>query len=162
MAEIPVRSSLVFLFVLRAAGAGHQVLLLKRTQTLAGEWSQVSGRIEGEEKAWETALRELKEEAGLEAERLFATDICETYYGVTQNVINIAPVFVAFVSETAEVALNFEHSAYHWAGFEEAGEMVPYGGQRRTLRQIEEEFSRRSPCRHFEIDISKTTAGKTR
>ena len=33
---------------------GHEVLLLKRTQTLAGEWCQISGRIEGKEKAWET------------------------------------------------------------------------------------------------------------
>ena len=150
-----MRSSLIFLFALRACDHGHEVLLLKRTQTLAGEWSQISGRMEDHEKAWETALRELKEETGLEAQRFYSSDICETYYGATQIVINFAPVFVAYVSETADVTLNFEHSAYRWVRFEDAVEMVPYGGQRRILRQIEEDFSKRSPSKHFEIDISK-------
>lgn len=153
MSEIPIRSSVVFLFVLRSCAFGHEVLLLQRTQTLAGEWSQISGRVEGDERAWQTALRELKEEVGLEPERLFATDMCETYYGVTQNVINVAPVFVAFVSERAEVVLNFEHSAHKWVSFGDASEMVPYGGQRRMLRQIHEEFSKRPPSGHLEISL---------
>nr|WP_237212722.1 NUDIX domain-containing protein [Ruegeria lacuscaerulensis] len=143
---------------MRVSEEGHDVLLLKRTQTLAGECSQISGRIEGNEKAWETALRELKEETGLEADKLYSTDICETYYGVTQNVINVAPVFVAFVKESAEVTLNFEHSAYRWVRFEDAENMVPYGGQRRVLRQINEDFSKRVPSKHFEIDTSNAGA----
>jgi dATP pyrophosphohydrolase len=154
MAEIPVRASLVFLFALRPNGQGHDVLLLKRTQTLVGEWSQISGRMEEGETAWETALRELKEEAGLVPEAFYSTDLCETYYGRSQNVINIAPIFVAYIAPDADVTLNFEHSDYRWVSFEEAIEMVPYGGQRRALANIKSDFSDRAPSRHFKIDLA--------
>ena len=155
MAEIPVRATMAILFVLRPAGDGHEVLLLKRTQTLAGEWCQISGRLDDGEKAWQTTLRELREETGLTAERLFNTDICETFYGVSANAIHIMPVFVAYVDPAAEVVLNFEHSEYRWVSFDDAIEMVPYGGQRNTLRQIEENYSRRVPNRYLEIDIAQ-------
>ncbi|MCP5072734.1 MAG: NUDIX domain-containing protein [Rhodobacteraceae bacterium] len=154
MAEIPVISSLVILMALRSSDRGHEVLLLKRTQSLAGEWCQISGRVEEGEKAWEAALRELKEETGLSAEKMFLTDICETFYGATQNAILIAPVFVAYISRNTEVKLNFEHSEFRWTRFEEAIELVPYGGQRRTLRQIEEEYSKRNPNKYLEIALS--------
>jgi dATP pyrophosphohydrolase len=153
MAEMPVRSTLVILFALRASKSGHEVLLLERTQTLVGEWCQISGRIEEGEKAWETALRELKEETCLSADKLFCTDICETYYGQSTNSINIAPVFVAYIDNQATVTLNFEHSDYRWLSFDDAVEMVPYGGQRKTLRQIEEEYSKRTPNKNFAIKI---------
>lgn len=154
MADIPVRSNLVILCALRARDGRHDVLLMKRTQTLAGEWGQVSGRIEEGEKAWQTALRELREETGLQLDRLYTSDICETFYGATANVIYIAPVFVGYVSEPAEVVLNFEHSEFRWVSFDKAIEMVPYGGQRRALRQIEAEYSMRVPNRYLEIKIS--------
>ena len=153
MADLPIRANLVILCVLRAREGGHDVLLMKRTQTLAGEWGQVSGRIEEGEKAWQTALRELHEETGLRLDRLFTSDICETFYGATANAIYIAPVFVGYVSEPAEVVLNFEHSAFRWVPFDEAVEMVPYGGQRRALRQIEAEYSQRVPNRYLQIAI---------
>ena len=153
MAEIPIRSTLVILFVLRETQDGHEVLLLKRTTTLAGEWCQISGRMEDGEKAWQTALRELREETGLSADSLYNTDICEIYYGATLNNINIVPVFVAYVDPQAQVQLNFEHSEFRWVSFDEAVEMVPYGGQRNTLRQIEENYSRRIPNKYLRIEM---------
>ena len=155
VAEVPTRSTMVILYVLRPVVDGHEVLLLKRTRTMAGEWCQLSGRMDEGETAWQTALRELREETGLSADRLFNTDICETFYGASQNVVYLMPVFVAYVDAAAQVTLNFEHSDFHWVGFAEAEDMVPYGGQRKILRQIEENYSRRVPNRYLEVDIRK-------
>ena len=155
MPELPIRSTLVILYVLRPTAEGHEVLLLKRTTTLAGEWCQISGRIEGEEKAWATALRELREETGLEAEALYLTDFCQTYYGQTLENVNIAPVFVAYVASDAAVELNFEHSDFKWASFDEAADMVPYGGQRQALKFIEDEYSKRQPTKYLAVDLSR-------
>ena len=40
----------------------------------------VSGGIHPEEKAWEAAIREVKEETGLTPERLYSADAVETFY----------------------------------------------------------------------------------
>lgn len=60
MAEIPIRSFGVSVVLLRNVGPETEVLLLRRNQTLVGEWCQIAGGIEDGEKAWETALRQVK------------------------------------------------------------------------------------------------------
>ncbi|WP_428672181.1 NUDIX hydrolase [Roseibium sp.] len=151
MPEIPVRAFLSSLVAIRKTGTGYEVLLLKRTQSLAGEWCQVAGSIEDGETAWQAALRELKEETGLAPLSLYSADICEQFYVAERDEIVLSPVFVAFVSPSGTVSLNHEHSEYRWVSFEDAMEMVPFGGQRRILRWIEDEFVRRKPGRHLLI-----------
>ena len=65
MAEISIRSFGVSVVLLRKTKPQTEVLLLRRNQTLVGELCQIAGGIEDGEKAWETALREVKEETGL-------------------------------------------------------------------------------------------------
>ncbi|WP_299915573.1 NUDIX domain-containing protein [uncultured Roseobacter sp.] len=146
MAEIPIRSFIASLFAIRRTQARHEVLLLKRTQTLIGAWCQVAGSIEEGETAWQTALRELDEETGLQPETLCSADTCEQFYEADRDAITIAPVFVAFINSAATVSLNHEHSEYRWVSFEEAREMVAFGGQRRVLSWIEDEFIKRPPA----------------
>jgi len=154
MPEIPVRAYLTSLVAVRNRGARHEVLLLRRTQTLIGEWCQVAGSIEEGETAWQAALRELDEETGLKPDALYSADTCEQFYEADRDAITIAPVFVAFIDSAAAVSLNHEHSEYRWAGFDEAIEMVAFGGQRRVLRWIEEEFIRRKPSVHLLIETA--------
>ena len=153
MTEVPVRVFMVSLVALRHNNASCEVLLLRRTQTLAGEWCQVAGKIEDGEKAWEAAVRELAEETGLRPEQLYSADICEQFYEADRDAVTIAPVFVAIVDAQADVTLNQEHSEHRWTTFDEAVEMVAFGGQRRVLRWIEDEFVRRSPSRHLAIEL---------
>ena len=152
MVEIPIRSFLASLVAVRKTEARYEVLLLKRTQTLIGEWCQVAGSIEEGETAWQTALRELDEETGLQPNALYSADTCEQFYEADRDAITIAPVFVAFVDRTATVTLNHEHSEYRWVSFEEAKEMVAFGGQRRVLSWIEDEFVKRIPSKHLLIE----------
>lgn len=152
MPEIPIRACIASLVAIRKIDVRHEVLLLKRTQTLAGEWCQVAGSIEEGESAWQTALRELDEETGLWPDALYSADTCEQFYEADRDCIIIAPVFVGFVDSAAKVTLNHEHSAYRWVSFDEAVEMVGFGGQRRVLRWIEDEFVKRRPNKHLLIE----------
>ena len=155
MAEIPIRCFSVSVIVLRqAADTGPEVLLLRRTETLAGTWCQVAGGLEPGETAWQAALRELHEETGLAPTALYSADICEQFYEADRDAVTICPVFVAYVDATAAVEINVEHSAFRWVTFAEAIEMVPFAGQRKVLRHVEQEFSDRSPDRHLLIDMA--------
>ena len=153
MPEIPIRIFIASLVALREAGKGYEVLLLRRTQTLVGEWCQIAGRIEDGETAWQTSVRELWEETGLRPKTLYSADICEQFYEADRDAVTMAPVFVAFIDGTANVQLNHEHSAYRWASFDEAIDLVAFGGQRRILRWIREEFVHRNPSNHLLIEI---------
>lgn len=152
MAEIPVRSSGVSVVILREVGAVTEVLLLRRNHTLVGEWCQIAGGVEQGEKAWETAVREVKEETGLTCSRLYSADICEQFYDVERDVIAIAPVFVGFVDPNAPVILNNEHSDFRWCAFATALEMVTFAGQRHVLRHVEAEFVQKDPVEHLLIN----------
>ena len=61
MPEISIRAFLVSVVVIRETDGCCEVLLLKRTGSLAGTWCQVAGSIEDNETAWQAALRELNE-----------------------------------------------------------------------------------------------------
>jgi len=152
MPEIPIRAFLASLVVIRNTEARHEVLLLKRTQTLIGEWCQVAGSIEDGETAWQAALRELDEETGLKPNTFYSADTCEQFYEADRDAITTAPVFVAFIESAAKVSLNHEHSEYRWVSFDDAIEMVAFGGQRRVLRWIEDEFVKRNPSKHLLIE----------
>ncbi|MEM9105270.1 MAG: NUDIX domain-containing protein [Pseudomonadota bacterium] len=153
MHSIPVRPFLSSVFALRRIGSSCEVLLLKRAQSLAGAWCQVAGSIEEGETAWQAGLRELREETGLVPTSFYSADICEQFYEAERDAITMAPVFVAFVDPKAAVVLNHEHSAFRWFGLEEAVETVSFGGQRKALRWIEEEFVQRKPSAFLKIEF---------
>jgi dATP pyrophosphohydrolase len=145
MHEIPIRSFAVSVVVLRPAGSTFEVLLLKRTGTLAGTWCQVAGAIEANETAWQAGLREVEEETGLRPDRVYSADICEQFYEADRNAISLLPVFVGFAAKGATVRLNAEHSAFRWVSFDEALRMVPFAGQRKVLKHIRDEFVDNEP-----------------
>lgn len=151
MAEIPIRSFGVSVVLLRKAKSETEVLLLRRNHTLVDEWCQIAGGIEDSERAWETALREVKEETGLDCERLYSADICEQFYEADRNAITMFPVFVGFVDAEAAVTINHEHSGFRWVSFASALTMVPFAGQRHVLRHVEAEFVHRQPVQHLLI-----------
>ena len=145
MHEIPIRSFAVSVVVLRPAENSCEVLLLRRTGTLAGTWCQVAGAIEANETAWQAGLREVEEETGLRPDRFYSAYICEQFYEADRNAISLLPVFVGFAPDGATVRLNAEHSDFRWVSFDEAIRMVPFAGQRKVLKHIREEFIDNEP-----------------
>lgn len=154
MQEIPVRCHAVSLVAVRVVNDANEVLLLRRTRSLCGEWCQIAGAIEKGETAWQAAVRELREETGLIPLALYSGDICEQFYEAHRDAISILPVFVAHIDPAASVQLNPEHSEYRWVTFDEAERMVPFAGQRKILRHVEAEFVLREPSHHLEIKVA--------
>ncbi|MEM9911357.1 MAG: NUDIX domain-containing protein [Pseudomonadota bacterium] len=150
MAGLAIRSTSVSVVVLHLDGATPETLLLKRNETLVGEWCQVAGGIEAGETAVDAAKRELLEETGLRPARFFSADFCENFYDAERDELVFIPVFVAFVRER-DVALNPEHSDFCWMDLTEAIEAVPFAGQRAMLRHINAEFVERQPDTRLEI-----------
>lgn len=153
--EIPIRSHAVSLVAVRAMNGTNEVLLLRRTQSLEGEWCQIAGALEDGETAWQAAVRELAEETGLAPITLFSADICEQFYEADLDAVSILPVFVAMIDPVAAVQLNHEHSEYCWVSFDDAVNMVPFAGQRKVLRHVEAEFLLREPSHHLKIRLGE-------
>jgi dihydroneopterin triphosphate diphosphatase len=111
-----------------------QVLLLDRADK-PGFWQSVTGSIEGDETLYETAMREVQEETGLDATRYNLADwqlsnVYEIYPhwryryapGVTQNTEH---VFGLELPAPLDVTLNpREHLRYEWVGWREAAKKV--------------------------------------
>lgn len=160
MADIPVRSFAISVVALRERHSGYEVLLLRRTGTLTGEWCQIAGAIEEGETAWQAAIRELGEETALNSKDLYSADICEQFYEADRDAVSILPVFVAYIDASAEVIINHEHSEFRWVSFDDAIEMVPFAGQRHVLRHVECEFIKRSPNHHLRIEVDKANSDR--
>ncbi len=78
------RFDMVACYIVRPDDSGQvsELLQLRRApgEYLAGAWSTVRGKIEGEESAWAAALRELKEETGLLPDEFYQLDTVDIFY----------------------------------------------------------------------------------
>lgn len=112
--------------VFKKTKRGHKFLVLKRSP--AGKypnlWQMVSGTIDPGEKAYETAIREVKEETQLDIEELFILPrVTEFYDFFEEDSINLVPVFIARVKDD-EVKISDEHSEFKWVYFHKAYRML--------------------------------------
>jgi len=140
--------------LLRRNQNAAEVLLLRRTGSLGGIWCQVAGKIEPEERAWQSAVREVYEETRISVEELWSADVCEQFYDSARECITLVPVFVTWVPDTAEIVLNDEHDSFKWVGFDEADTLLSFPGQRRVLAFVKSTFVDREPNPHLRIDLN--------
>jgi dATP pyrophosphohydrolase len=153
--EIPVKSFMVAVYVCRIEdGIGKYLVMKRASEYLAGTWQMVTGRVEKGEKAWEAALREIKEETGLVPDRFYCANDVEIFYEIEQNCVNLVPVFVGFVGSDQEPKLSAEHSEYKWITIVEVDEYLPFEQQRKMIRSIEENFVRCPGHEFLRIDIN--------
>ena len=154
MGEIPVRCFSIALFILRRMQGEVRVLVLRRRgSTQEGQWCQVAGHIEDQEPAWQTALREAREETGLALTSLWSANTCEHFYEAHRNRLTLVPVFIGWAADNAEVVLNHEHDDYRWATFAEAATLLPFPGQRELLGWIQRHFIEQAPTPMLNIPI---------
>ena len=98
-----------------------------------GTWQGVTGKIELSETPYETALRELMEETGLVANRLFNVDKVNTFYDSKRDTMNLIPVFGAIVN-TTDVKLSNEHTEFKWCSVDEAKKLITWDQQKKGVQ----------------------------
>lgn len=104
----------VDVYLLRRGAAGWEVLVLQRGEgtRCTGAWEVVHGRIEEGERPEDAAIREVREETGLDIERLYNVTV-QPFYLHMLGAVMLAVVFAAFAAP-GEVTLGPEHAAFEW------------------------------------------------
>jgi len=134
-----VRVSLVDIYVLRPAAVdGWQVLALRRAPggRSPGAWETVHGHLEPGESPVAGALRELREETGLEPARLYNASRLEAFYRHASDEVALAPVFAAVVEEGSSATLSDEHDRAEWLSPGEATGRFCWPRERRSLADV--------------------------
>lgn len=117
--------------------ATKKFLLLKRAphKIYPATWQMITASCETGETTKQTASRELFEETGLKAEKLFSVPHVNTFYFDINDSICLSPVFLAYVSAES-VNISDEHTEYKWATYDEAVQQIHWPDQIESLNVI--------------------------
>jgi 8-oxo-dGTP pyrophosphatase MutT (NUDIX family) len=126
----------VDVFVIRPLAGGWRVLALQRgaNTRCPTAWEPVHGHIEPGERPEDAALREVREETGLDVERLYVVRV-QPFYLRKTHAIELAVVFAAFVGEPGSVAIGGEHQRFEWLAVDDALTRFAFPGERASLRE---------------------------
>jgi 8-oxo-dGTP pyrophosphatase MutT (NUDIX family) len=132
------RVSLVDVYVLRGSGAALECLVLRRAPAgrCAGSWESVHGHIEAGERPEAAALREMREETGLDPTRLYNLSRVESFYLHGSGEVALIPAFAAFVPAEAIATTGTEHDAAEWLPVSAARGRMAWPRERRALDDI--------------------------
>ncbi len=108
---------------------GLEILLLRRApgRIYPGVWQCVTGGLEGDEKVFDGALRELEEETAIrrdDLEAFYSLDQVNVFYADHADTLMAEAVFAARLRAGIEPRLSHEHDAFRWLGPDEAREAV--------------------------------------
>jgi dATP pyrophosphohydrolase len=141
---VNVRYDMVTCYAVRpdASGVLGEFLQLRRAkgEFLEGAWGAVHGRIEGNETAWQAALRELREEAGLTPLEFYQLDTVNQFYLVAGDCVWHVPGFCAVVGRDAAVTLNEEHDDHRWIDRARAATDFLWPGERKQVEELTREI----------------------
>lgn len=100
----------------------------------AGHWDWPKGNVEPGETPEQAALREVKEETGLEVELLpgFREEV-EYVYSRGRRRIRKKVVFFLARAHSDDVRLSWEHEGYAWLTYDRALARITYDSSRRVL-----------------------------
>lgn len=133
-----LKIGVVDVFIIDPLPDGWRVLILRRAHgtRCTGAWEVVHGRIEEGERPEQAAERELHEETGLNASRLYNVT-CHPFYLHHTGVVQVAVAFTAFADSSQLPALSAEHDLAEWVGVDDAMERLDWPRSRACLRDIQ-------------------------
>lgn len=99
-----------------------------------GSWEAVHGRIEAGETPAMAAVREVREETGLEVLRLYSVRV-QPFYLHRSNTVQLSVVFAAFADPGSPLQLGVEHELAEWVDHEEALARLFWPGDCQSLRE---------------------------
>ena len=131
-------SDIVDVYVFRKSRRRVQFLVLRRRDdlVLGSIWQAIHGKIDPGENAVDTAVREMKEQTGLEPQRVYSADYINQFYDQGSDTIVLAPSFAILVGPNDEPVLAQEYGDYAWCDLEETVARLPWSGQRWAARHI--------------------------
>jgi dihydroneopterin triphosphate diphosphatase len=135
-----LNSSLIEAYIYRkSAREDFEYLILKRKDIglFPSIWQMVSGTIEAGEKAYETAIREVKEETNLDVEKIFVVPAVSVFYYHERDTIENVPVFLCEVKNSA-VKLSDEHDEYKWTDIIDAKVKLNWLNWKKNILLIDE------------------------
>jgi len=133
-----IRVDVIDSYVLRPGASGLEVLVLRRAPggRSPGSWETVHGHIEPGETPVQAALRELREETGLEPARLYNLSRVEAFYRHRTNDIVLIPVFAGVMDARAAVRHSAEHDRAEWLTPPDATARFSWPRERRALDDV--------------------------
>lgn len=136
---------LIELHIVKETKNGLRFLLLKRSpeEVYPGIWQMVSGKIEKNENAIQSAQRELLEETGLIPIKMWVVPKINSFYNPDADTISSIPVFLVQVSSSSRFVISEEHDAYVWVDSKKAKSLLAWPGQREVVDIITEYWGKR-------------------
>ena len=130
-------AGVVDVYVVRPWAKEWRVLVLQRSldTRCPTAWETVHGRIEPGERPEDAALRELREETGLAAARLYNVTV-QPFYLHGMGAVQLAVVFAVFVAEPGDVTLGVEHQAHEWLPVAEARRRFVWPREKESLDHV--------------------------
>ena len=124
-------------YLIRPLRDGWRVLVLQRAldTRCPTAWEAVHGRIEEGEEPEDAALREVREETGLDVARLYNVTV-QPFYLHRSHTVQLAVVFAAFVDEPATLTLGNEHQRAEWLTVDDALDRFQWPREREAMREI--------------------------
>lgn len=153
-----IKSKLIEAHIVRKRNIEYEFLLLKRAknQKYPNIWQMVTGKIKKSEKAFTTAIREIKEETNIHINNLFVVPNVNSFYNSDDDSMNLIPVFVTIVDSKENVTISDEHQDYKWVGKEEANKLLAWPGQENSVNIIHSYLTNKKDKLNFiQINITE-------
>ena len=146
-----VVTSLIEAHIVRFIDKKVEFLLLKRSpdQKYPNIWQMVTGKIKANEKAFETAIREINEETNLDIDELFIVPNINNFYNDIEDSITQIPVFVATVKDEKKFKLSNEHVKFKWVSYKKSKKMLAWPGQIKSGKIIKDFFEKKYETLNF-------------
>ncbi len=113
------------IIIFRKTDEGTKFLLLYHGRNY---WNFPKGKLEKEEKSWQAALREVREETGLKSTELrFVADFkTKEQFMYNQGKEKIFKIVILYMAETTQnrITVSHEHEGYGWFTASEARRML--------------------------------------
>ena len=150
-----INSTLIEAHIARERNGKIEFLLLKRAndQKYPNIWQMVTGKINENEKAYSTAIREIKEETNITVKNICIVPNVNSFYNSDDDSINLIPVFLTKINAEIEVQISNEHQDYKWVNIKEAKKLLAWPGQIKSVKYIHDYLSNKKESLNF-IEIT--------
>jgi 8-oxo-dGTP pyrophosphatase MutT (NUDIX family) len=116
---------------------GNETFFLLLRAYTWGQWNFPKGNIESGENEKEAALREAREETGLNNFIIIEDfkEKIEYYYKKRGETVHKEVIYFLAETDETDIKLSFEHKGYTWLNFDQALNLVSFDNSRELLKK---------------------------